>query len=489
MSNHFQNNQESVASRNGFTATDVVEEVWKHLGLPNASFKALTLVEHDGPVLPSSFKIGILAQATTALAALTAALNYAVRNKLSSTPQVSVSSKHAVAEFMSQSLYRLEPQPQPAPWSSLGGLHKTSDGYVRIHSGFPNHAYGTLELLGLPKDASREDVASKVAQWTSIDLETKATAEGNLAIYALRSYEQWDLHPQARATSTMPVCLKQLALGSPKALAPSDSNKCLRGLRVVEMSRVIAAPVAGRTLAAHGADVIWITSPNLPDLPTTDPDVSRGKRTVQLDICKEDDRERLMELLRTCDVFIQGYRPESLARRGLSPEELSRLNPNIICANLSAFGPHGPWASRRGFDSLVQTCSGMNISEARHAGQGEAARPMPCQALDHASGYLLATGIMAALYHRATNGGSWQVDVSLAGTMQYLRSLGQYPASTGFEGRDMLAQNELPEEFFETRSSGLGLLRAVRHSPSVDGCEVGWDIMPKPLGSDKPEWL
>jgi crotonobetainyl-CoA:carnitine CoA-transferase CaiB-like acyl-CoA transferase len=256
----------------------------------------------------------------------------------------------------------------------------------------------------------------------------------------------------------------------------------------VEMSRVIAAPLAGKTLAAHGADVLWVTSPNLPDLPTMDRDFGRGKRTVHLDIHKSADKQRLMELLRTCDVFIQGFRPHSLASYGLSPEDLSRINPNIICANMSAFGTEGPWSGRRGFDSLVQTCSGMNVSEAEHAGKGEPARPTPCQALDHAGGYLLATGVMGSLYHRATKGGSWRVDVSLAGVMKYLRSLGQYPGSTGFECKDYVAPEDIPADYYETRQSGFGPLMAIRHSPVIEGCEVGWEEMPKPLGSDKPEW-
>jgi len=156
---------------------------------------------------------------------------------------------------------------------------------------------------------------------------------------------------------------------------------------------------------------------------------------------------------------------------------------------MSAFGPTGPWANQRGFDSLVQTCSGMNVSEAEHAGQGEPARPMPCQALDHASGYLLATGVIAALYHRAIQGGAWQVDVSLAGTMKYLRSLGQYPGTSGFQCNDYKQQADIPAEYLETRDTGFGRMTAVKHSARISGCEVGWDIMPKPLDSDSAEWL
>ena len=255
-----------------------------------------------------------------------------------------------------------------------------------------------------------------------------------------------------------------------------------------ELSRVIAAPLCGKTLAAHGADVIWVTSPSLPDLPRIDREFGRGKRTVQIDIHNAEGKKQLLQLLKDCDVFVKGCRPGSLASYGLLQEELVKINPNIIVANMSAFGPVGPWSGRRGFDSLVQTCSGMNISEAEHAGQGEAARPTPCQALDHGGGYMLAVGVMAAVFHRAIEGGSWRVDVSLAGIMKYLRSLGQYPGSSGFEARDFQKPEDVPETYFETRETGFGNMTSIKHSATIEGVQVGWDLMPKPLGSDRLEW-
>ena len=156
---------------------------------------------------------------------------------------------------------------------------------------------------------------------------------------------------------------------------------------------------------------------------------------------------------------------------------------------MSAYGPDGPWSDKRGFDSLIQTCSGMNVSEAEHFGAGEAARPTPCQALDHAGAYFLASGTMAALYKQATEGGSSQVDVSLAGVMKYLRSLGQSEGKSGFETGDFTCTKDVPEEYLETRETGFGEMTAIRHSASIEGVDVGWDIMPKPLGSDEKKWL
>lgn len=234
--------------------------------------------------------------------------------------------------------------------------------------------------------------------------------------------------------------------------------------------------------------MLWITSPSLPDLPEIDIDVSRGKRTIQLDIKNQVDKARLLELLRTADVFIQSYRPGSLAAQGLSNEELLTLNPELVIASLNAYGSEGPWSQRRGFDSLVQTCSGINAADAERYGAGEAARVLPCQALDHGSGYFLATGIMAALYKRATEGGSYEVKVSLAGVMRYLRSLGQYEGKTGFDRKDFKRPEDV-SEFLETRQTEFGELQAVRHAARIQGLDVGWEHMPKPLGSDEPVWL
>lgn len=480
--------------RTSFNAADIVSEVWKGLGLPVEALNSLEVPGHTKPTLPSSYKMGILAQSTIALSALAAAQIRAIRDETPAVAKVHVPLVHATVEYKSERLYVLDGKPTPSPWGPIGGLHKTSDGYVRVHDSFPNHANGSLNLVGLPglsEGTTRAQLSEKIASWASIDLET-ASLEAKLATYAARTYQQWDALPQSKALSTFPIDVNQLLPG-PKGLPhwmPRGSGPSLKGLRVVEMSRVIAAPLAGKTLAAHGADVLWVTSPNLPDLPTMDRDFGRGKRTVHLDVKSPADKAKLIELLRTADVFIQGFRPGSLAAYGLNPEELLKINPTLIIANMSAFGPRGPWSGRRGFDSLVQTCSGMNISEAEHAGKGEPARPTPCQALDHAGGYFLATGVIVALYKRAVLGGSWRVDVSLAGAMKYLRSLGQYPGTTGFDGiRDYEKPADVPEEFYETKPTGFGPMLAVKHSASIEGAEVGWAVMPKPLGSDKPEWL
>lgn len=209
---------------------------------------------------------------------------------------------------------------------------------------------------------------------------------------------------------------------------------------------------------------------------------------MQLDIKKPVDKEKLLQLLKTADVFIHSYRPGSFDAQGLSTEELIALNPKLIVASLNAYGPEGPWSQRRGFDSLVQTCSGINVADAERYGGGEPARVLPCQAFDHGAGYLLAAGIMTALYKRTTEGGSYEVKVSLAGVMRYLRSLGQYEGKSGFDRKDFRRSEDVLE-YLETRRTEFGELKAVKHAARISQVEVGWKTMPKPLGSDDPVWL
>lgn len=474
--------------RSTFSAHESVAYIWQQLGLPENALKSLELPV-DAECLPSSFKVNILAQSAIAVSALAAALYRSVRHA-NEIPRVTVPAEHACVEFKSERLYTLDGKIASPPWGTIGGLHKASDGYVRIHDSFPNTRRNALQILELGLDSSKEDVRKKVMEWEAVQLEDEAFRRGAV-IAALRSFEEWDALPQAKAIADFPILINKVSKITPyMPPVPSavEDNKCLRGIRVVEMSRVIAAPVAGKTLAAHGADVIWITSPSLPALPDLDLDLSRGKRTVQLDIEKSEDKAKLLDLLSTADVFIQSYRPGSLASKGLSAVELHKANPNLITASLDAYGPNGPWSQNRGFDSLVQTCSGINVAEAQRYGDNEPARVLPCQALDHGAGYFLATGIMAALYRRATAGDVHEVKVSLAGVMKYLRSLGRYEGKSGFDRKDFKNPQDVGR-YLESRETAFGTLRAVRHSAKIENVEVGWETMPKPLGSDTSVWL
>ncbi len=480
----------ALPDRSDFSAPDTVKLIWTQLGLPEDALKSLTL--EDGPVYyQSSFKISHLAQSAIALSALGAALIHSLKTG-SRVPKVFIPLRHACLEFQTERLFTIDGHSLPSTWGPIGGLHSCLDGHVRIHDGFSNHRNGTLKLLGLSRDASRADVADAVSKWKKLDFE-EAAHRNKLAVFALRSYQEWDALDQAPAVPELPVKVRKINGDGPACLPPTlklVGDKCLRGLRVLEFSRVIAGPVCGKTLAVHGADVLWVTSSNLPDLPSLDKNLARGKRSIQLDLDQPKDRATLIELIKGCDIFLQGYRPHSLEARGFGPADIAALRPGVIYANMSAFGPDGPWSGRRGFDSLVQTCTGMNVSEAEHRGQAEIARPTPVQALDHGGGFLLATGIFAALYKRATQGGSWEVHVSLAGVMKYLRSLGQWHGKSGFHHADPADPPEdVPESFFETKTSDFGVVRGLKHAAVVEGSQPTFDFASCTLGSSEAKWL
>lgn len=239
--------------RHAFTPLDTVAHVWMSLELPEHVLKSIHLPV-DAECYPSSFKVSHLAQASIGLSALSAALVWSLRHD-QQVPEVIVPAQHACVEFKSERLYILNGKAAPSTFGTIGGLHKTRDGYIRMHDGFPNHRENALRILGLKIGVIREGVSRKMLEWKSLDLETKATEEGAV-MAALRSFEEWDALPQSEAVDDFPVLLRKVSQGAPypaKNIEPGKDTKCLQGLRVVEMSRVIAAPVAGKTLAAHGA--------------------------------------------------------------------------------------------------------------------------------------------------------------------------------------------------------------------------------------------
>ncbi|KAF8340595.1 CoA-transferase family III domain-containing protein [Cantharellus anzutake] len=439
----------------GEILVSTVQRLLKEAGLPTELVGHLksssNRVIGSGPVIPSSFAIGAMAQATVAASAL-AAVHF-LRARGGPAQDVSVDERHAVLEFLSQAWFLVDGKPPSGAWDSIAGAYQTKDeGYVRIHTNFPHHRQGILDLLyhishAAPSSTTRQSVQSSIlsTNLSSFEFEQIATNRG-LCVAALRSFEEWDETPQGRALKGVPA-VNVIRIGD--GLRERQNSKRdksvpkrpLEGIRVLELTRVLAGPVAGRTLAAHGADVLWITSPNLPDLPIVDRDTSRGKRTTQLDLTQPQDREKLEELIKETDVFLQSYRPEALEAKGFGPQRLMEIKPGIIIANLRAYGWDGPWRDRRGFDSLVQTATGFNVAEAESYNQSPSVeegdsplrlRPFPVQCLDHAAGQLLTLGIISALDKTWKEGGSYEVRVSLAGTGNLLRSLPRLPPEIGF---------------------------------------------------------
>lgn len=459
--------------------TQILADLWTSAGGDPAALSAVTLTGSD-PALPSSFRVGTAAQVTIAAAGLAAAEVH--RQRTGRTQAVSVDMRHAAAEFRAERYVRIADKPPASPWDKIAGVYRTGDGrFVRLHTNFPHHRDGILKLLACGYE--REAVQAALSRWEGEKFET-AAAEAGLVATMMRSPGEWAAHPQGRAVAQLPLLeISRIGEAPPRPL-PAGGERPLSGIRVADLTRVIAGPVCGRTLAAHGADVMRITAPHLPGLPELDIDTGRGKLSVALDLRADEERERLAALLREAHVFVQGYRPGGLAKLGFSPEACAEIRPGIVAISLSAYGHTGPWAGRRGFDSLVQTASGINHAEAEAAGMAEGPKELPAQALDHAAGYLMAFGAMMALARKAREGGSWHVRVSLAQTGHWLTRLGRLPR--GFDCADP-KRADIADLLGET-DTPFGRVSFVRHAALLSATPAFWVRPPVPLGTHAPVW-
>jgi crotonobetainyl-CoA:carnitine CoA-transferase CaiB-like acyl-CoA transferase len=432
----------------------------------------------DPRMLPSSFHVAEAAAATVAASGLAAALLWQLRS--GKAQWVDVSTRHAEAAFWGEHYLRIDGMEPPDHWGPVAGLHQCGDGrWVRIHANYPHMEAGVLEILGCErsKDAARAALKS----WSAQDFED-AAAEKGMVVVMMRSPEEWAEHPHARGLAILPLFDIEKIGDAPPEPLPREGGQALSGVRVLDLTRVIAGPVSGRTLAAHGADVLRISSTRLPRDPLSlEIDGGRGKRSAFIDLKAPDGQTQLETLVRSADVFTQGYRPGAIAGRGFSPERLAELRPGIVSVNLSAWGHEGPWADRRGFDSIVQTASGINWAEGEAAGAG-GPQPLPCQALDHCSGYLLALGAMAGLYKRATEGGSWRVRVALARTGRWLESLGRVPDA--FAG-GAKAPSKV-DDLLMAVNSDYGRLDVIRHAARLSETPADSGRPPIPYPYDDP---
>jgi crotonobetainyl-CoA:carnitine CoA-transferase CaiB-like acyl-CoA transferase len=457
------------------SASETLDRLWRLAGLPQ---EALSFIDLPGqePVFPSTFAIGVAAQTSIAAAALAACELAHARGV--ARQRVSVDMTHAAVECTDW--FTLDGQ-APETWAALSGLYRCADGWVRIHANFEHHQNGALRVLGLdPATATRADVERTLLDWRAGDYED-ACAERGLVVTMRRSFDEWDATPHAQAIAAQPLMtITRIGDAPPLALAPlSGQARPLDGIRVLDFTRILAGPVGGRALAAFGADVMLVNSPHLPNISAI-ADTSRGKRSAHLDLHDDADRATLAQLIGDAHVFSQGYRPGGLAALGFGPDDVARARPGIVYASLTAYGTQGPWASRRGFDSLVQTAMGFNDAEAQAFGESKP-RPLPMQMLDMASGFLMAFGVSAALLKQQQEGGSWHVQVSLAQTGHWLRGLGRVEAGVHAAKPDFTP-------YLEVKESGFGKLNAVSPAAQLARTPAGYARPSVPPGTDEPRW-
>jgi crotonobetainyl-CoA:carnitine CoA-transferase CaiB-like acyl-CoA transferase len=450
----------------------MLQQLLDSLGIPGAADR---ISLPGGGSLPSVFAVSDLAQASVGAAG--AALARLVALGGGEAPAVVVDRDQASAWFGFS--IRPEGWQLPAAWDAVAGDYATADGWIKLHTNAPHHREAALEVLGVPAD--RDAVAGAVATWPGDDLETAVLGAGGAAA-VLRSAVGWDRHPQGIAVAAEPlVHIDRTSDASAGRTGAVRRDRPLDGVRVLDLTRVLAGPVATRLLAGWGADVLRIDPPGWGE-PGVVPEVTLGKRCTRLDLGVPEGRDRFLELLSGADVLVHGYRSDALDGLGLGAELRAEVRPGLVDVSLDAYGWSGPWSTRRGFDSLVQMSSG--IAEAgRVAAGSDRPVPLPVQALDQATGYLLAAGALTGLTRRHTDGSGSRWRTSLARVARLLVDagpVGQLDAS----GIDPAP----PSPDAPVERTAWGDARRLPPPLTVDGAPLWWSVPAGDLGSSAPEW-
>lgn len=381
----------------------------------------------------------------------------------------------------------------PSPWDAIAGDYETTDGWIRLHTNAPHHKRAALGVLGLDASdptAGRDTVAEVVRAWRGDDLEARIVDAGGCAA-VMRSAEAWVRHPQGLAVATELLIARtsgraQPASGTTTESRPSEwrptRESPLDGLRVLDLTRIIAGPVATRLLAGFGATVLRIDPPEWSE-PVVEVDMTLGKRTARLDIATTAGMIELRALIADADVLVHGYRADALERLGLTSEELQRIRPGLVDVAINAYGFTGPWRNRRGFDSLVQMSTGLAAAGMQWA-SSERPTPLPVQALDHATGYLAAAAVAFGLADRVATGSGSSSRLSLARTAHALaEATAEVSGSTHTVASP--TRSPLPSTRLTTPWGPANLL----HPPMLVGATAPrWEVGPRPLGSDEARW-
>ncbi|MGY8958065.1 MAG: CoA transferase [Alphaproteobacteria bacterium] len=435
-------------------------------------------ITNDGD-LPSAYKVTDLAAATIGAAGAAISAYTGV--------DAPISVDQRLASLWYHWTLRPDGWPMPASWNSVAGDYQTKDGWIRLHTNAAPHRKAALSVLNeksgvnLGDESDKADVAKAVAAWSAHDLESAVVAANGCAAQ-MRSPEDWSKHPQGAAVAAEPLIRFETSAGGDAPNAPIDPKRPLKGIRVLDLTRVLAGPVAGRFLAGYGAEVLRIDPPWW-DEPGVIPEVSLGKRCAELDLRKPEHCEILKKLMSQCDVFLNGYRADALARLGFGPEERRAMNPGMIDVCLNAYGWIGPWKNRRGFDSLVQMSSGIaDFGMTRF--QDDKPHPLPVQALDHATGYLMATAAINGLNRRRKTGEATSARLSLSRTARLLVDHG---ASVNTDTNVApIAEDDYTHEIEKT---GWGDASRLRFPLEIAGTPVHWDYPAGPLRSSPPAFL
>lgn len=453
-----------------FSAHAILTQCSSALGLPDHVIEWLSVTGTES--LPSCFPVTDLAVASIGTAGL------ALADLIADAGQaVHVEVDRRMASLWFDFTIAPDGWELPSAWDSIAGDYEARDGWIKLHTNAPHHKNSALSALGCAPD--RDAVAAAVAGRSALELETAIVAAGGCAA-VMRSHSEWQEHPQGRAVIAEPLIhWNEAASDSPSAWRPA-ADRPLAGLRVLDLTRILAGPVATRFLAGFGADVLRI-DPSDWDEPAIAPDVTLGKRCARLNLRRQADREVFEQLLSEADVLVHGYRRDALEALGLDAAARQAIRPGLIDVSLNAYGHSGPWANRRGFDSLVQLSSG--IAAAGMVWRASD-RPvsLPVQALDHATGYLMAAAVIRGVRTRLSGSAVRTAQLSLARTAELL-----------FTARREAATGSLPpatpaDYASDPEATPWGPARRLKPPLHLSNCAMRWDRPAQKLGSASAHW-
>ncbi|WDU63307.1 CoA transferase [Pseudomonas poae] len=448
--------------------TDLLTPIQAALDLPQTP---LTLTEVGA--LPSAFAVTDLAGASIGTAGQ--AVAELIQQQTGRLPGVSVDRR--LASFWFSSSLRPVGWQTPPLWDPVAGDYAGADGWIRLHTNAPHHRAAAERVLGKVND--RAEMAGKVAKWNVAELEQAIVDEAGCAAQ-MRTWQAWQQHPQGLAVNAEALVQRQLFETTADKPWLGSVARPLAGIKVLDLTRVLAGPVASRFLAGLGANVLRIDSPSWNE-PGVVPEMTLGKRCARLDLKTPEGRQVFESLLKDADVLFHGYRADALEQLGYAAGERQQIAPGLIDVSLNAYGWSGPWRNRRGFDSLVQMSSG--IADAGMAWkQSDKPLPLPVQALDHATGYLMAASAIQALSQRLKTGRGGSARLSLARTAKLLVDAGQVPQQLALRAEDPGDQGLVVEQ------TAWGQAHRLLAPLTISGTPLQWDLPAGELGSHRPQW-
>ncbi|MDC1294038.1 CoA transferase [Candidatus Puniceispirillum sp.] len=456
-------------------------------GLPLSEKDEVSITGTD-PVLNTHFRLA--ATASAAIAGIGVAVNDLWELKTGRRQSIAIDAVAATAALKSKNYFQaknpngiLENVTDASHEENRGltGIFQTKDGrWLLPHFGLDHLRRRMLDLL--QADANTDSIAKAVAKWDALELEN-AIDEARVCGGMIRTNEEWLQEPHGKILAAKPV-IEIIKVGDSEPEPMPAGDRPLSGIRALDLTRILAGPITGRTLAEHGADVLMVSAPHLPQVWSYVADTSHGKRSCYLDLRDESEKQTLLDLVKTADVFSQGYRPDKINQMGLGPEALADIRPGLVYVSINCYGADGPFSHRGGWEQIAQIMTGI-AAEGVQSLAGYKPKTLPAAANDYITGYLGAYGTLLALARRAREGGSYHVRVSLCQTGMMIYDQGKVSALP--ENLD-LGISDVESLCIES-DSHLGRIKHLAPVLSLSETQPYWALPTPEMGSNDPRWL